>query len=365
MNTSVATRPESGFMPSAAPTRSAMVAMETTRAVAETQAAIYLAKQFPRDQRVAVDRVLAACERPSLAEKAVYSYARGGSDISGPSIHLAKAIAREWGNINFGIRELSNANGESEVEAFAWDIESNAREVKVFQVRHWRDTKQGGYALKDQRDIYELVANQGARRMRACILGIIPGDVVDLAIEQCEKTLKASVKVTPELISEMVKKFDEFGVSKAMIEKKIQRNIDTLTPGQVVNLRKIFNSLRDGVAAVADFFEVEGEQGAEPAAKGNAGVREAMAKTGAATKPEAAQGAAAESKPAGKRAAAAAPAVTYATVSDAMKKAHAAKDKDALDLAASTIAAVADETVHGELNALYRAYAGELAKGAE
>ena len=352
-------------MPTAAPSRSAMVAMETTRAVAETQAAIYLAKQFPRDQRVAVDRVLAACQRPSLAEKAVYSYARGGSEIAGPSIHLAKAIAREWGNINFGIRELSNANGESEVEAFAWDIESNAREVKVFQVRHWRDTKQGGYALKDQRDIYELVANQGARRMRACILGIIPGDVVDLAIEQCEATLKASVEVTPALIAEMVKKFGDFGVSKAMIEKRIQRNIDTLTPGQVVNLRKIFNSLRDGVASVPDFFEVEGEA-AEPVGKGNEGLRAAMKKAepAAAEKPEAAQGAAAESKPAGRRAAAA-PAVTYATVSDAMKKAHAAKDKDALDVAASTIASVADETVHGELQALYRAYAGELAKGAQ
>lgn len=364
MNTSVVTRPDSGFMPTVAPSRSAMVAMETTRAVAETQAAIYLAKQFPRDQKVAVDRVLAACQRPSLAEKAVYSYARGGSEIAGPSIHLAKAIAREWGNINFGIRELSNANGESEVEAFAWDIESNAREVKVFQVRHWRDTKKGGYALTDQRDIYELVANQGARRMRACILGIIPGDVVDLAIEQCEATLKASVEVTPALIAEMVKKFADFGVSKAMIEAKIQRNIDTLTPGQVVNLRKIFNSLRDGVASVADFFVVEGEA-AEPAAKGNEGVRAAMQKTGASeSKPEAAQGAAAESKPAGRRAAAA-PAVTYATVSDAMKKAHAAKDKDALDVAASTIASVADETVHGELQALYRAYVGELAKGGE
>lgn len=364
MNTSVATRPDSGFMPTAAPARSAMVAMETTRAVAETQAAIYLAKQFPRNEKIAVDRILAACERPSLAEKAVYSYARGGSDIAGPSIHLAKAIAREWGNVNFGIRELSNAGGESEVEAFAWDIETNAREVKVFQVKHWRDTKSGGYALKDQRDVYELVANQGARRMRACILGIIPGDVVDLAIERCEATLKASVEVTPALIAEMVKKFAEFSVSKAMIEKKIQRNIETLTPGQVVNLRKIFNSLRDGVAAVGDFFEVEAP--VEPAAKGNEGVRAAMQKTGASdSKPDAAQGdAASASKPAGRRAAAA-PAVTYASVSDAMRKAHAAKNKDDLDAAAAMIAGVADETVHGELNALYKTYLAELAQGAE
>ena len=41
----------------------------------------------------------------------------------------------------------------------------------------------------DPRDIYEMVANQGARRLRACILGIIPGDVVGASVEECQKTL--------------------------------------------------------------------------------------------------------------------------------------------------------------------------------
>ncbi len=72
---------------------------------------------------------------------------------------------------------------QSTVEAFAWDVEeANTRQTKVFQVRHWRHTKQGGYKLTDPRDIYELVANNGARRLRACILGVIPGDVIDAAV---------------------------------------------------------------------------------------------------------------------------------------------------------------------------------------
>lgn len=366
MNTQVATRRDDNFMPSTPAGAGAMVAIESQRAVAETKAAMYLAKQFPRDQRAAFDRVLQACTRPTLAEKATYLFNRGGTDITGPTIHIAKAIAREWGNLNFGIRELSNEGGESEVEAFCWDIETNTREVKVFKVKHWRDTKKGGYALTDQRDIYELVANQGARRMRACILGIIPGDVVEAAVAQCDKTLKTKIEITPEFLAEVVETFAPFGVTRAMIEKKIQRNFDTLTPAQAMQLRKILNGLREGSAKVADFFEVEGEA-AEAVGKGNAGLRDAMKKAEpAAAKPEGAQvGDAAESKPAAGRRAAAAPAVTYATVSDAMKKAHAAKDKDALDVAASTIASVADETVHGELQALYRAYANELAKGGE
>ena len=63
-----------------------------------------------------------ACQRSGLAQSAVYSYARGGTSVTGPSIRLAEMLAQNWGNIQYGIRELSSENGESTVEAFAWDV---------------------------------------------------------------------------------------------------------------------------------------------------------------------------------------------------------------------------------------------------
>lgn len=234
----------------------ALVETESQRAIAETQAAVLMAKRFPRDQAGAMDKIITACTRTTLAESATYSYARGGQEITGPSIRLAETIAQLWGNLQFGIRELSQVNGESEVEAFAWDIETNTRQVKIFKVRHERHTKQGAKKLTDPRDIYELVANNGARRLRACILGVIPGDVVEAAVSQCDVTLKTTADVTPETINKMVEKFAEFGVTKAMIEKRIQRNIESITPALVVNLRKIYNSLKDGMAQPVDFFEI-------------------------------------------------------------------------------------------------------------
>ena len=42
-------------------------------------------------------------------------------------------LAQNWGNIQYGIRELSSENGESTVEAFAWDVETNTRQTKVFR----------------------------------------------------------------------------------------------------------------------------------------------------------------------------------------------------------------------------------------
>jgi len=234
----------------------ALVEVEGQRAVAETQASMMIAKKFPRDQLHGMDMILQACTRPGLAESALYSYARGGTDITGPSIRLAEAIAQCWGNLQFGVRELEQKDGNSTVEAFAWDMESNVRQIKIFQVKHFRHTRAGGYPLKDPRDIYEAVANNGARRLRACILGVIPGDVVEAAVKQCEATLNTKFEVTPERTANLIEKFDGYQVTKEMIEKRIQRRIDAITPALMASLGKIFNSLKDGMSKPADWFEV-------------------------------------------------------------------------------------------------------------
>jgi hypothetical protein len=161
-----------------------------SRQAQEIQAAMVIAQKFPRNQSRAFTNIMEACKRKSLAERAVYSFPRGGKSVTGPSVRLAETMARAWGNLDFGVIELEHQQGESTMMAYAWDLETNVRQTKVFTVKHIRD-KKGGVSVKleDQRDIYELTANQGARRMRACILGILPGDIVDAAVEQCDKTL--------------------------------------------------------------------------------------------------------------------------------------------------------------------------------
>lgn len=227
------------------------------REIAEVQAAMVIAKRFPRNPVEATERILNACTRPTLAEGALYSYGRGGSDITGPSIRLAEAMAQCWGNMSFGVRELEQRDGESTVEAFAVDVETNTRQVKVFQVAHERHTRKGAYKLTDPRDIYELVANQGARRLRACILGIIPGDVTEAAVRECENTLKANADTSPEGLKKLIAAFAPFGVNKEHIEKRIQCRIDAIRPAQVVQLKKVYASLRDGMSTAAEWFELD------------------------------------------------------------------------------------------------------------
>ena len=202
--------------------------------------------------------------------------------MTGPSIRLAEMLAQNWGNMTFGVRELEQRNGESTCEAFAWDMETNARQTKVFQVRHIRHTRQGDKALTDPRDIYELVANNGARRLRACILGVIPGDIVEEAVQACDLTLKTKFKVTPERIKALTEKFAEYKVTTEQIENRIQRRIQAMEPAQMASLGKIYNSLKDGMSKPEDWFETT-PAAAEPPKAEKKTLRGAL---GIATEPE-------------------------------------------------------------------------------
>lgn len=237
--------------------QTAVAQSDSNRAVAEVQAAMMIARMNPRDPIQSMDRILNACARPTLANAAVYTYARGGSDVSGPSIRLAEAMAQQWGNIKTSVRELDQSQGSSTVQAIAWDLETGYQCDKVFHVPHERHTKSGVKKLTDPRDIYELVANQGARRLRACILAVIPGDVTEAAVAQCEITMKSNADTSPEAMQKLVGAFEPFSVTKEQIEKRIQRRLDAVQPAQVVSLRKIYASLRDGMSSPSDWFEFE------------------------------------------------------------------------------------------------------------
>ena len=47
-----------------------------------------------------------ACKQPALADRAFFRYSRGGGAITGPSIHLARELARALGKVQYGITEL-------------------------------------------------------------------------------------------------------------------------------------------------------------------------------------------------------------------------------------------------------------------
>lgn len=360
----VATNPFAGNLPAAASRSggSAVAQSDQQRTIAEVQAAMMIARMNPRDQIAAMDRIINACARPTLAEAAIYQYSRGGSDISGPSIRLAEAMAQCWGNLQFGIRELDQRNGESTVQAFAWDVETNTRREVTFQVPHLRYTKSGTKRLEDPRDVYEMIANQGARRLRSCILAVIPGDVTEAAVRQCDATMHAKADTSQEAVKKMVDAFAAYGVTKEQIEKRIQRRLDAITPAQIVGLKKVYASLRDGMSLPADWFEAGEQPMAGDAAPSTNRTESVKAKLRTAKKQEATTAEAdpkdAELREVEQRATEAQePAITYAQVADAIGK---AQNLDALYTAADLIGEVEDAAQREELTALYKQRESEL-----
>ena len=146
--------------------------------------------------------------------------------------------------------------------------------------RHQRRPQKAG----DSRDIYEMVANQASRRIRACILAVIPRHVQEAVEKQIANTMQATFEITPEYLKKWLDAFKKYGVTKEQIEKRIQRSYDSITPAQMMGLVNIYNSLKDGIGTVSDFFEVAAPAGGKAqtlAGKAAAAAAEAEAKDAA------------------------------------------------------------------------------------
>lgn len=234
------------------------VAIEASRAIAEAQGKLVIAKRFPRNEVAAFAKAMEACQRPAMAEKAFYSFPRGGQKVEGPTIRFAEELARCWGNIDYGIKELSQDDGKSEMQAYAWDLETNAQSVQNFTNPHQREVGKKMQTLTSQRDIYENNANMATRRLRSRILAILPSWFVEECIAECKRTI-AGNNDTPliDRVKKMVLQFAKLGVTQEQIEARLKRKVDTMTIDDFTDYIGIYNAIKNGESKVADWFEAE------------------------------------------------------------------------------------------------------------
>lgn len=259
--------------------RSQATAIEQSRAAAEVYASVLVAHERPRDAARAIEWMKQACGQPALAERAFFRYSRGGQSITGATVQLARELARCWGNINYGVSELRRDDraGESEMLAFAWDIETNARSSHTFIVKHLRDTKQGTKQLTDQRDIYEINANNAARRVREAIFAVLPVWFVEQAKDLCTATIKHGGGVPlPQRIAGALEKFASIRVTRQQLESKLDVPSTEWTEHDVAQLGVIFQSIQRGETTKDDEFPVAtGPTTEEITARAKAGGRKA------------------------------------------------------------------------------------------
>lgn len=249
----------------------AMVTVEEGANIAEIQAKMILARNFPRDLERCMANILFECKNKKLAEKAMYEFPRGDSVVRGPSIRLVECVARHFGNILSGVKEIStSADGrKATVKSFCWDLESNFADEKIFEVEYTRTVKKGGipttYPITDPRDRYEMLANMGARRKRACVQAIIPTYIIDEAMEVCQETLENAIKKESgeksieEIRANMLEAFKGVAewITEADFETVCGKPFDTLNAKDIVKLRALFNAIKEGFVRPEAAFKKE------------------------------------------------------------------------------------------------------------
>lgn len=234
-------------------------AVEQSRAVAEVQSAIVVAQQCPRNIAAAIAQMEQSCGQKMLAERAFYRFNRGGEsgNVTGATVHLARELARCWGNVQYGLVEMRRDDdyAQSELQAWAWDVQTNTRVSTTFIVPHKRFTKKGVTVLTDMRDIYESNANNGARRVREMVFSILPPWFVEQAKELCNATLRHGGGIPlPQRIAQAIKDYESKGVRLDQLEAKLDRPSREWTDHDVAQLHIIYTSISNGETTVKEEF---------------------------------------------------------------------------------------------------------------
>ena len=245
------------------------VATAIAREEGEIKAAIYLAQTNPRNEAECFDKIIASCRRPFLAEGAMYSFERGGKKISGPSVKLAREMARCWRNIRYGIRIIHISEDYVHIEGHAMDMETGVKVStedsfeKLIQRNFYPNGKKVSKWVKpDERDLRELISRRGALCVRNSILQTLPPDITEQAKLESKKTMVAAARGElkqnrEDTLRSIAVAFRDFAVTIEMLEQYLEYPLDRIDDNGLAELRAIFNSLRDGNTKRADHFQVK------------------------------------------------------------------------------------------------------------
>lgn len=246
------------------PAATQATAVEQARAVAEVAAAVKVAQDFPRDEARAIQRMRQACGQRALADRAFYSLPRAGGRVEGSTVHLARSLAAAWGNCDYGIRELRRDDdaGESEMQAWAWDQETNVRSSRSFVVPHARmvgSAKKGDKRRERLIDLGDISNNNNsvaARAVRETIFTILPVWFVVEAEEIAAATLNGSGGDKPlaTQVADMIANYGNLGVTKGQLEAYVALAAADWTPQTLASLRVLGGEISRGEKRVEHEF---------------------------------------------------------------------------------------------------------------
>ena len=217
---------------------------------------ISTAKAYPRNITRSMNNAIAIVTiDKETAATCTYSVPRGGKPITGPSVHLAKILAQNWGNLRVEAKVISTDQKTVTCQAIAFDLENNLA-IKV-EVKRSIMTKTG----RMSEDMIVVTGNAGnSIALRNAVLSVIPRAIVDKVYNEAKKMITGDISDKTKLLAKRKQVFDALIDAYQVTEKEIltaigKASINHVDSDDLVVLIGIGQAIKDGDTTVEQAFK--------------------------------------------------------------------------------------------------------------
>lgn len=214
------------------------------------------AHQYPRSISRCVNNSIAiATMDAETAQTCGYALPRGGKPITGPSVHLAKIIAQQYGNLRAEARVVNVTATQVISRGTAWDLENNY--AVAFEVRRSIMGRNGRF----NDDMITVTGNAAnAIAYRNAIFTLVPKAITDKVYKAAQNLITGDLSDEEKLIkrrSGAIKHFNEmYGITEEEVIKLCgKQTVNQIQANEIALLLGMAQSLKDGDTTVDELMQ--------------------------------------------------------------------------------------------------------------
>lgn len=210
------------------------------------------AKRYPRDMKRSIDNsIFMATMDVQTAQTCGYVLPRGGKQITGPSVHLAKILVSNWGNMRTEAKVVQITDKQVISRGVAWDLETNV--ASAFEVRRSIIDSKGRRFNDDMITVTGNAAN--AIAYRNAVFSVIPKAVSEKIYQAAQRKITGDLSTEEQIIARRTKCLEHFKNEYNITEEEVLKLIGKQTVNQIraaelAVLIGINQSLSDGDTTV-------------------------------------------------------------------------------------------------------------------
>lgn len=224
---------------------------------ANVDSQVATAKQYPRDLARSVNNSIAMATMDyATAQSCGYALPRGGKPITGPSVHLAKLIVSNWGNMRAEAKVVQITDKQVISRGTCWDLENNV--ATAFEVRRSIVGKNGKRFTDDMITVTGNAANSIA--YRNAVFSVIPKAITDKVYQAAQHFITGDLSDEEKLVARRKKCIDFFKDEYGINEKEVvmlcgKQTVNQIKADQIALLLGIAQSLKDGDTTVDELMK--------------------------------------------------------------------------------------------------------------